>query len=400
MAAVQPSGCLTAHLPDPPRGRTLILGAGKASAQMARVLEDHWDGPLSGLVVTRDGHGLPCDRIEIVEAAHPVPDDRGPAAARRMLELARRLTEDDLTLCLLSGGGSALLTLPAPGVTLAHKQAVTRALLACGAPIDQINCVRKHLSAIKGGRLAQAIHPARLLTLAISDVIGDDPAVIASGPTVVDPTTLDDARNILRHWSIDVPAAVWAHLQKPQAESPKSGFADTEYRIIARAADALAALAARAAQAGLTVQSLGDSLAGEAREMGARHGLQALRLQQQISRPTLLMSGGELTVTLAGAGQGGPNREYLLALALALDGAPGIHALAADSDGSDGIGGPAGAMIGPDILDHARALGQDPHEYLENNDSHGLFEQLGASLNSGPTGTNVNDIRLILIEPV
>jgi hydroxypyruvate reductase len=402
VAAAHPRLCVPPQLPAPPAGgRTLVVGAGKAAAAMARAVEDHWTGALSGLVVTRDGYGVPCFRIEIVEAAHPTPDARGSAAAARILDAVGRTQPDDLVLCLISGGASALLALPAPGIGLADKQATTRALLRSGATIHEINCVRKHLSAIKGGRLAAAT-PARLVTLAISDVVGDDPSVIGSGPTVPDPTTFAEARAILAKYRIAAPPAVAAHLAAARHETPKPGdprLARADYRIVATPRIALAAAAERARAQGVEPILLGDDVEGEARQVGAAHA----RLAREIARdrtkpkPCVILSGGELTVTLAGRGKGGPGTEYLLGLALALDGAPGIHALAADTDGIDGSEDNAGAYASPDTLARARGFALDPDACLAANDAYSFFRALDDLLVTGPTFTNVNDLRAILI---
>ena len=401
LAAVTAEGCVPPHLPPPPpAGRTIVIGAGKAAAAMARVVERHWRGPLSGLVVTRYGHGIALERIALIEAAHPVPDAAGESAARRILTLMAGLSAEDLVLCLISGGGSALMALPAEGVALADKQGMTSALLHCGATIAEINCVRKHLSAIKGGRLAAAAFPARVVTLAISDVPGDDPATIASGPTVADPTTLEDARAILAKYRIEAPKAVVAHLCDGASETPKPGdprLARSEFRIVARAADALAAAAACARALGIRPLIQGDAIEGEARDVAAAHAARACELARN-GESGVLLSGGETTVTIASSGgRGGRNSEYLLALALALDGAAGIYALACDTDGIDGTEDCAGALIGPDSLARARASGLDPARALGAHDSHTIFMALGDLVVTGPTRTNVNDFRAILI---
>lgn len=396
VAAAQPDICLPAHLPSPPAGRTLVVGAGKAAAAMARALEQHWQGPLEGLVVTRYGHGVPCERIDIVEAAHPVPDAAGRVAAQRILDLVSDLTADDLVIALISGGGSSLLTLPAPGLTLADKQAVNAALLKSGAPIDAMNCVRKHLSAIKGGRLARAAAPAHLVALLISDVPGDDPAIIASGPTVPDPTSFADARAIIERHGVDLPAAVQAHLAAGADESPKPGdpcFANSSARLIATPSRALAAAADIAREAGYAVDLLGDALEGEARLVAKEHASRA----RDSAPGTIILSGGELTVTLKGKGRGGPNAEYALALALALNGAAGIHALAGDTDGIDGSEDNAGAFVLPTTLERAAAAGLSVDAALANNDAYSLFSNVGDLLVTGPTCTNVNDFRAILV---
>ncbi len=403
VAAARPDLVVPPHLPAPPRGRTLVIGAGKASAAMARAVEDHWPGPLSGLVVTRYGHAVPCRRIAIVEAAHPVPDEAGERAARRMPELVRDLTPDDLVLCLISGGGSALLSLPPEGVTLADKQAVNRALLRSGATIAEMNCVRRHLSAIKGGRLAADCHPARVVTLLLSDVPGDDPIDIASGPTVGDPTRCADALDVLRRHGIAVPPAVRDVLESGRGESVKPGdprLAGAEVRMVATPQSALEAAAAVARAAGVGAHILGDAIEGEARDVGtalAGIALQVARRGQPFAPPCVLLSGGETTVTVRGSGRGGRNVEFLLALGIALNGHPGIHALAADTDGVDGLEAIAGACLGPDSLARARELGLRPRDSLAANDGHGFFEALGDSLVTGPTLTNVNDFRAILI---
>lgn len=402
VAAADPALRVAVHLPPPPPGRTIVLGAGKASAVMARAIEEAWDGPLSGLVVTRYGYAQDCRSIEIVEAAHPVPDAAGEAAARRILEIAESCGEGDLVLCPISGGGSALMTLPAPGLTLADKQAMNRALLRSGADIGEINTVRKHLSAIKGGRLAAAIHPARGLALMISDVPGDDPATIASGPTVGDATTFADALAIVEKYAITQPEAAVAHLRRGEEESPKPGdprLARMENIVIAAAAQSLDAAAARAREAGLEPVLLGDDLEGESRELGAAHARLALAAREA-GRATVLLSGGETTVTVRGeTGRGGPNTEYLLGMALTLDGAPGIWALACDTDGIDGTEDNAGATIGPDTLTRIAAAGLDPRTALAENDAYGVFATLGDLVVTGPTRTNVNDFRAVLILP-
>ena len=404
VAAAQPALCLPPHLPAPPAGRTLVIGAGKASAAMARALEDHWPGPLDGLVVTRYGYEVACQRIEIVQAAHPVPDAAGQRAAERILEKVRGLSADDLVIALMSGGGSSLLVAPAAGLTLADKQAVNKSLLASGATISEMNCVRRHLSAIKGGRLAAACHPARLVTLLISDVPGDDPIDIASGPTVADPTTCADALAILARYRIDVPVAVRSLLETGAGETIKPGDARLQgivTRMITAPQIALEAAAAVAREAGLTPYILGDSLEGEARDLGkAMAGIarQVVVHGQPFSTPCVLLSGGETTVTLKGSGRGGRNVEFLLALALALDGLPGVHGIAGDTDGVDGAEEIAGAILTPSTLERAWAQGINPRASLDNNDGHGFFLALGDSVVTGPTLTNVNDFRAIVID--
>lgn len=404
ISAAQPALCVPRHLPEPPRGRLVVIGAGKASAAMARAVEDHWRGPLSGLVVTRYGYKVPCERIEIVEAAHPVPDEAGAFAAQRLLQLVQGLTEDDLVLCLISGGGSSLLPLPPPGVSLADKQALNKALLASGASITEMNCVRRHLSLIKGGRLAAACHPARVLNLLLSDVPGDDPIDIASGPTVPDPTTCADALAILRRYRIAVPPAARAWLERGDGESLKPDdlrLPPIETRFIATPQMALEAAAAVARAAGLPVHILGDAIEGEARDVAktlAGIALQVARRGQPFQGPCVLLSGGETTVTLKGSGRGGRNVEFLLALAVALNGEPGISALAGDTDGVDGQEEIAGALLTPETLARAWALGMNPRERLDDNDGHGFFEALGDAVITGPTLTNVNDFRAIVID--
>jgi hydroxypyruvate reductase len=403
IAAADPASCVPPYLPPDDGGRLIVIGAGKASAAMARAVEEHWSGPLDGLVVTRYGHGVPCQRIEIVEAAHPVPDAAGEAAAARILGRISRLTATDRVLALLSGGGSALLAAPAAGVTLAEKRAITTALLRSGASISEINCVRKHLSAIKGGRLAAAAWPASVLTLAISDVPGDDPAVIASGPTVGDPTTAVDALKVLDRHGIAIPDELRARLCSGELETPKPGdprLAKSEFRLVASPRQMLEAAGDEARRLGITPLILGDAIEGEAREVGkalagmavscGRHGFPA-------QKPCVLLSGGETTVTLKGDGRGGRNSEFLLGLALALDGAPDIHALAADTDGIDGSEDNAGAFVAPDSLRRARELGLDIRRFMAANDAWGYFSGLGDLLVTGPTRTNVNDFRAILI---
>ncbi len=418
VAASHPARAVAVHLPPRPAGRITVVGAGKAAAAMARAVEQSWGPPLSGLVIVPDGHAMPCRFIEVVEAAHPVPDARGEAASRRLLAMAEALREKDFLLVLVSGGGSALMSLPQPGITMADKQAVTRALLHCGAPIAEINRVRRHLSAIKGGRLAAAAWPARTLALIISDVPGDDPAIIASGPTVSDGSTAADALATLQRWRIAVPDAVRACLQR-QLDNPAIAaplpddvrLSRTEWCIMATPAHSLAAAAAEARRLGLNVMNLGDRIEGEAREVARRHarlaglvasGAHALR------PPAVILSGGELTVTVRNPqGRGGPNGEYALALGLALipwhD--PGhttcprrtIVALAADTDGRDGSENNAGALLRPDTLARARACGVNPRQALQENDSWAVFAASGDLLVTGPTFTNVNDFRAILV---
>lgn len=395
--AASPSVCVPAHLPARGSGRTVVIGAGKAAASMARAVEDAWDGPLDGFVVTRYDHGVACDRIEVVEAAHPVPDAAGAAAAGRILDKVQGLSADDLVLCLISGGGSALLSAPAPGLTLTDKQAVNAALLKSGATISEMNCVRKHLSAIKGGRLARAAFPARVVTLAISDVPGDDPATIASGPTVADPTTFADVQAIVARYGIDLPRAVARHLDAAEDETPKPTdpcFANTQTRLVATPAQSLAAAAQVARDAGYAVEVLGDAIEGEARDVAVDHA----RLALAAKPGTVLLSGGETTVTVRGQGRGGRNAEYGLGLAIALDGAPGIWGLACDTDGIDGTEDNAGCLVRPDTLARAQALSLDAHAFLADNNAYGFFEKVNDLVFTGPTLTNVNDFRALFIE--
>ncbi len=403
IAAAQPARCVPPHLPAPPRGRLVVIGAGKAAAAMARAVEENWDGPLTGLVVTRYRHAVPCRYIEVVEAAHPVPDAAGQEAAQRILERVQNLTAADTVLCLLSGGGSALLALPLAGISLADKQAISRQLLRCGASISEINCVRRHLSAIKGGRLAVACHPAKVVSLLISDVPGDHPGDIASGPTVADPSTCADALEIVGRFGVALPANVREVMESGRGESIKPGdarLAGSEVHLVATPQTALEAAAEVARGAGITPHILGDAIEGEAREMGkvmAGIARQVARHGQPFTKPCVLLSGGETSVTVRGEGRGGRNVEFLLALGLALDGLPGIHALAGDSDGIDGMEELAGAYLAPDSLARARELGLDPRVSLAANDGHGFFGCLGDAVVTGPTLTNVNDFRAILI---
>ena len=404
IAAAQPALCLPPHLPPPPKGRTVVIGAGKASAAMARALEDHWRAPLQGLVVTRYGYAVPCQRIEIVEAAHPVPDEAGLHAAQRIHQLVQGLTADDLVIALISGGGSSLLVAPAPGLSLADKQAINTALLRSGATISEMNCLRRHLSALKGGRLGAACHPAQLLTLLISDVPGDDPIDIASGPTVGDPTSCADALAIVQRYRIDLPPAARALLESGAGESVKPAdprLARAQTRIVAAPQLALEAAAQVARAAGVQPYILGDSLEGEARDIGkalAGITLQVARQGQPFQPPCVLLSGGETTVTLKGDGRGGRNVEFLLSLAVALGGLSGVHALAGDTDGVDGAEEIAGAVLTPDTLARAWALGINPRASLDRNDGHGFFQALGDSVITGPTLTNVNDFRAIVVD--
>lgn len=401
--AAQPEHCIPRFLPEPPKGRTIVIGAGKASAAMAQALERHWPGPLSGLVVTRYGYAVPCERIEIVEAAHPVPDAAGAAAAVRLLALVSQLGPDDLVICLISGGGSSLLPLPGAGVTLEDKQAISRALLKSGATITEMNCVRRHLSAIKGGRLAAACHPARVVNLLISDVPGDNPMDIASGPTVADPTDCTMALEIIRRYGIQLPDGARQLLESGAGETIKPGdsrLARISTTLIATPQMALEAAAAVALAAGVQPLVLGDSIEGEAREVGkvmAGIALQVRQHGQPLAAPCVLLSGGETTVTVRGNGRGGRNVEFLLALALGLNGVADVHAVAGDTDGVDGLEEIAGAFVTPSTLQRAWSKGIKPRDSLDANDGHGFFEALGDSLITGPTLTNVNDFRAILV---
>lgn len=405
--AADPAVCLPPHLPAPAKGRTVVVGAGKAAASMAQAVEQHWPqdrlDDLDGIVVTRYGHDVPCERIVVVEAAHPVPDSAGEKAAALILRKVQGLGPDDQVLCLISGGGSALLALPAPGLTLADKQAVNQALLSCGANITEMNCLRKHLSAIKGGRLAAAAAPAPLVSLLISDVPGDDPAVIASGPTVPDPTSFADALAVIEKYGIQLPPAVLKHLKTGKGETPKPGdaaFANTRTVMIATPQMALEAAAKVARAAGITPVILGDAIEGEAREVAmvmAGIARQVRRHGQPAGAPCVLLSGGETTVTMRGKGRGGRNAEFLTALAVALDDAEGIYALAADTDGIDGSEDNAGALLRPDSIARAAMKGIDVKACLANNDGYGFFQAAGSLIMTGPTLTNVNDFRAILI---
>jgi glycerate 2-kinase len=412
VAAAHPTTCLLAHLPaPPPSGRLIILAAGKAGAAMAEIAERCYldergldANRLGGVAVTRRGYGRPARVVRVVEAGHPVPDAAGLEATLETLALADSAGEQDLVLALVSGGASANWIAPAAGLSLAEKQAVTRALLASGASIDEINTVRKHLSRIKGGRLAQRAYPARVVTLAISDVPGDDPAVIGSGPTVPDRTTLADARAVVARYRLDLPQAVMRALADATNETPKPAdavFANTSFALATRPADVFRTVEQELRAQGCECILLGTAIEGEAREVAAAHARLARELAAQ-RRRAVILSGGELTVTLRGNGRGGPNQEYALALATALAGAQGIAALAGDTDGTDGGGGrpedPAGAFIDATTLARARRLGLDPAAFLEDNNSTEFFEKLGDLLTPGPTLTNVNDFRAILVD--
>ena len=400
VAAADPAEVLAQFLPAPPKGRTLLVAAGKAAASMARATELAWpkEAPLTGIALTRYDHGMTCERIEVIEAAHPVPDNRGHEAAQRLMKEVAQLGEDDLLLCLISGGGSALLALPAEGISLEEKKAINKALLMSGAPIGEMNTVRKHLSAIKGGRLAEVAAPAQIVTLAISDVPFDDPSTIASGPTVPDPTTVADAQELLARYEIALPESIRAHLAKPEAETPKPGastFDRAEFIMTSRPADMLDAVVQSCRDEGHEVVTLGADIEGESRVVAAEQAALALNGSQQ-----LILSGGETTVTVEAGqpcGRGGRNCEYLLALAIALNGAPGVYAVAADTDGIDGSEDNAGAMIGPDTLKRAAEAGLDAQAMLDGHDAYTFFEKLGDLIKTGPTRTNVNDFRAIWV---
>jgi hydroxypyruvate reductase len=403
VAAADPACVLSHYLPPPPKGRTIVIGAGKGAASMARALEAAWPADYSGLVVTRYGYKVPTRKIEVIEAAHPVPDAAGLAGAQKLFDAVKGLSPDDLVICLISGGASALLPLPLDGLQLADEQDVAKSLLKCGATISEMNCVRRHLSAIKGGRLARACHPAHLVTLLISDIPGDDPADIGSGPTIADPTTCADALAIIARYEIAVPDSVRAILTSGRGESVKPGdplLANSETRMIATPQMALDAAAKLARDKSVPAYILSDRIEGESRDVGkvmAAIAQQVATRSEPFSAPCVLLSGGETTVTVRGNGRGGRNVEFLLSLALALDGEPRIHALAGDTDGVDGAEDIAGAYIGPDTLARAWAKGIKPQEALAANDGHGFFQALGDSVITGPTLTNVNDFRAILI---
>lgn len=406
VSAAQPEKAIPNHLPTPPSGRTVVVGAGKASAEMARVFEAHWNGPtdkLSGLVVTRYDYAVPCQYIEIVEASHPVPDEAGENAARRILDTVSNLSANDLVVCLISGGGSSLLSMPGEGLNLDNKQQLNRALLKSGANIREMNCVRKHLSSIKGGQLAAACAPATLVTLMISDVPDDDPDVIASGPTVPDPTTFADALAIIKKYNITEPAVAIEYLNKADNETPKPNdpcFKNTEAVLIATPQMSLEAAAQVAKDNGITPLILGDSIEGESSQVALVHAgiaKQVVKHGQPINKPCVLLSGGETTVTVRGNGRGGRNAEFSIALALALNKLAGVYSLAADTDGIDGSEDNAGCFVSPSTLELAEKADLKPADYLANNDAYTFFETLDDLLVTGPTLTNVNDFRAILI---
>jgi glycerate 2-kinase len=403
VAAADPAKTIRDHLPAKPKGRTIVIGAGKGSAQMAAAFEKVWDGPIEGLVVTRYGYGAKCERIEIIEAAHPVPDAAGLEASRRLLEKVRGLTEDDLVVALISGGGSALLPSPAAGLTLADEIAVNEALLASGAPIAAMNTIRKHVSTIKGGRLAAAAHPARVVSLVVSDIPGDNPALVASGPTVPDLGTREDALASIAAYGMKMPASVMAHINSPAADAPRPDdprFAGNEVHLIASAGVSLEAAATEARRQGIEAVILSDSIEGEAREVGSVHAAIAREVatrNRPFGKPVLILSGGETTVTLRAKGKGGRNSEFLLAFAIAIGGLEGIHALAADTDGIDGSEDNAGAFADGSTVSRMRAAGVDSKAMLAGNNAWTAFNAVGDLFVPGPTGTNVNDLRAILV---
>jgi hydroxypyruvate reductase len=404
IAAADPLVLVPQHLPRPGTGRTIVIGAGKAAASMAQAVERHWQGEISGLVITRYGHGLPCERIEVVEAAHPIPDAAGLAATQRLFALVQNLRPEDQVICLISGGGSALLNLPAPGVTLADKQLINAALLKSGATISEINCVRKHLSAVKGGRLALACAPAQVTSLVISDVPGDDLSVIASGPMSGDASTVQQARAILQRYQINLPASVEAYLASGLAETPKPDdprLAHCKTILIASAHGSLEAAARLARQSGYHPLNLGDFIEGESREVAYVHAALARQIalrNEPLARPCVILSGGETSVRVTGSGRGGRNSEFLLALAQALNGHASIHAFAGDTDGIDGSEDNAGCFIDPHTLARAESLGLKATDYLARNDAYSYFAALNDLLVTGPSHTNVNDFRAILID--
>lgn len=403
VVAADPERTIRDHLPPKPKGRTIVIGAGKGSAQMARALEKAWDGPLEGVVVTRYGFAVPCARIEILEASHPVPDAAGLRASRRLLEAVKGLSRDDLVIALISGGGSALLPSPPDGLTLEDEIAVNKALLSSGAPISAMNTVRKHLSTIKGGRLAVAAWPARVVSLVVSDIPGDNPAFVASGPTVPDRATRQDALAIVKTYKLDLPPAALTHLRSSAADAPKSDdprFSRNEVHIIASASVSLEAAAAEAKRLGVEAFVLSDSIEGEAREVGQVHAAIAREVatrNRPFRKPVVILSGGETTVTLRGHGKGGRNSEFLLSLAIGIGGTEGIDAIAADTDGIDGSEDNAGAFCNSSTVARLRAKGLDPKAFLVNNDAWSAFGAIGDLFVPGPTGTNVNDFRAILV---
>ncbi len=403
VASADPECTIREHLPPKPKGRTIVVGAGKGAAQMARALEKAWDGPLEGVVVTRYGYAVACERIEILQAAHPVPDEAGLAASGRLLEAVKGLSKDDLVIALISGGGSALLPAPAGGLTLADEIAVNKALLASGAPISAMNTLRKHISAIKGGRLAASAYPAKVISLIVSDIPGDNPAFVASGPTVPDDSRRDDALAIVKTYRLDLPDAVMAHLNSAAADAPMPGdprFARNEVHLIASAAVSLEAAAAEAKRQGVGAVILSDSIEGEAREVGGMHAAVAREValrDRPFQKPVVILSGGETTVTIRGKGKGGRNSEFLLAFALGIAGLQGIHALAADTDGIDGSEDNAGAFCDGSTVERMREAGINAKAMLAGNNAWTAFDAVDDLFAPGPTGTNVNDLRAILV---
>lgn len=404
VAAADPEKVIAANLPARPKGRTVVVGAGKGAAQMAAAFERHWDGPLSGVVVTRYGYAAPCEKIEVLEASHPLPDENGLLASKRLLAEVSGLTEDDLVVALVCGGGSALLPSPPPGLTLEDEIAVNRALLASGAPISAMNAVRKHVSMIKGGRLAAAAYPAKVVSLIVSDIPGDDPALVASGPTLADASTREDALTLIERYSLDLPAKVMAWINSPDSAAPSPDdprFARNEVRLIASASVSLEAAAAEARAAGIEAIILSDAIEGEARDVGGVHAAIAREVAgrgRPFTKPVVVLSGGETTVTIRGKGKGGRNSEFLLALALGIDGAKGVSALAADTDGIDGSEDNAGAFADDTTIARLAAQRLDAAAFLQKNDSWSAFDALGDLFKPGPTGTNVNDFRAILVQ--
>ncbi len=394
---------LIKNLPKAPKGKTIVIGAGKAAAAMAKTVEDNWKGELTGLVVTRYEHGLKTNRIEVVEASHPTPDEAGREAAKRIYEMVQGLTADDLVLCLISGGGSALLSLPAEGIPLEDKQDMNKQLLKSGANISEINSVRKHISAIKGGRLARAAYPAKVVAMLISDVPGDEPTVIASGPTVADPTTFEDAKEVIRKYGLNPPASIKKYLDEAKEETPKEGskyLENTEVIMLATPQDALEEAARFAQSKGFNTIILGNAIEGESRDVAkvmAGIAKQVKNLDQPLKKPCVILSGGETTVTVKGNGRGGRNAEFCLALSIALKGLKDVYAIACDTDGIDGIENAAGAVVAPDTLERALKAGMKASDYLANNDAFSFFNKLDDLIITGPTLTNVNDFRAILV---
>ena len=404
VASASAERCLPAHLNAISHRKIHVVGGGKAAAAMANVIEDHYSGKISGIVVTRYGHSVDCSSIEVVEAAHPIPDRAGLAAAQKIFNSTSALDSSTLVVCVISGGASALLSLPHEQVSLEHKRSITRQLLLAGAGIHQINCVRKHLSAVKGGRLMQNIHPNSALTLCISDVVGDDPSTIGSGPTVPDTTTCNDVLDVLMDYEIETPAKILDLLKSGDLETPKPGssiFQESNVEIIAKASDCLNASAAAAQEAGIEAIVLGDSVEGDTALAARNHAsfIRELISENPNRNPFAVLSGGETTVTVTGQGKGGPNTHFALALAVELENLDCVHAIACDTDGIDGTADNAGAIVDPTTLKRAREKNLNAHEFLKNNDSYGFFKQIGNLVTTGPTLTNVNDFRAIYVEP-